>query len=190
MNYLRTAILLAGLTALFMGVGFLIGGEAGAFDCDRRQRGGGDGHAGLLFRWHRPGGGMRAGGDASCAHPRPRRTDERPSRFGCKHRVNLPSIFGRLALYARSTPGTCARCLGVRRVYLAFARWVHAIAHDSHARRRRAEAAWRGRRDAGRRRCGAHDETARPLRDEPQRSGGGQPEIRGRSENQLVLIRF
>jgi heat shock protein HtpX len=29
MNYLRTAILLAGLTALFMGVGFLIGGEAG-----------------------------------------------------------------------------------------------------------------------------------------------------------------
>jgi heat shock protein HtpX len=30
MNYLRTAILLAGLTALFMGVGFLIGGQAGA----------------------------------------------------------------------------------------------------------------------------------------------------------------
>jgi heat shock protein HtpX len=30
MNYLRTAILLAGLTALFMGVGFLIGGESGA----------------------------------------------------------------------------------------------------------------------------------------------------------------
>jgi heat shock protein HtpX len=30
MNYLRTAILLAGLTALFMGVGFLIGGETGA----------------------------------------------------------------------------------------------------------------------------------------------------------------
>jgi heat shock protein HtpX len=30
MNYMRTAILLAGLTALFMGVGFLIGGEAGA----------------------------------------------------------------------------------------------------------------------------------------------------------------
>src|SRR5690606_23360306 len=30
MNYLRTAILLAGLTALFMGVGFLIGGEGGA----------------------------------------------------------------------------------------------------------------------------------------------------------------
>jgi heat shock protein HtpX len=30
MNYFRTAILLAGLTALFMGVGFLIGGEAGA----------------------------------------------------------------------------------------------------------------------------------------------------------------
>src|SRR6266705_1470463 len=29
MNYLRTAILLAGLTALFMAVGFLIGGEAG-----------------------------------------------------------------------------------------------------------------------------------------------------------------
>ena len=26
MNYLRTAILLAGLTALFMGVGYLIGG--------------------------------------------------------------------------------------------------------------------------------------------------------------------
>jgi heat shock protein HtpX len=30
MSYFRTAILLAGLTALFMGVGFLIGGEAGA----------------------------------------------------------------------------------------------------------------------------------------------------------------
>jgi heat shock protein HtpX len=30
MNYFRTAILLAGLTALFMGVGFLIGGQAGA----------------------------------------------------------------------------------------------------------------------------------------------------------------
>jgi heat shock protein HtpX len=30
MNYMRTAILLAGLTALFMGVGFLIGGQAGA----------------------------------------------------------------------------------------------------------------------------------------------------------------
>ncbi|MFN3658544.1 MAG: zinc metalloprotease HtpX [Pseudolabrys sp.] len=29
MNYLRTAMLLAGLTALFMGVGFLIGGESG-----------------------------------------------------------------------------------------------------------------------------------------------------------------
>jgi heat shock protein HtpX len=31
MNYLRTAILLAGLTALFMGIGYLIGGGAGAF---------------------------------------------------------------------------------------------------------------------------------------------------------------
>jgi heat shock protein HtpX len=30
MNYLRTALLLAGLTALFMGVGFLIGGQTGA----------------------------------------------------------------------------------------------------------------------------------------------------------------
>jgi heat shock protein HtpX len=30
MNYLKTAILLAGLTALFMGVGFLIGGQQGA----------------------------------------------------------------------------------------------------------------------------------------------------------------
>ncbi len=30
MNYLRTAILLAGLTALFMGVGYLIGGPGGA----------------------------------------------------------------------------------------------------------------------------------------------------------------
>lgn len=30
MNYLRTAMLLAGLTALFMGVGYLIGGTAGA----------------------------------------------------------------------------------------------------------------------------------------------------------------
>src|SRR5262245_62143701 len=29
MNYFRTAILLAGLTALFMGVGYLIGGQAG-----------------------------------------------------------------------------------------------------------------------------------------------------------------
>ena len=31
MSYLRTAILLAGLTALFMGVGYLIGGANGAF---------------------------------------------------------------------------------------------------------------------------------------------------------------
>ena len=30
MNYLRTAILLAGLTALFMAVGYLIGGSTGA----------------------------------------------------------------------------------------------------------------------------------------------------------------
>ena len=30
MNYVRTAILRAGLTALFMGVGYLIGGESGA----------------------------------------------------------------------------------------------------------------------------------------------------------------
>src|SRR5215210_5700116 len=30
MNHFRTAILLAGLTALFMGVGFLIGGTSGA----------------------------------------------------------------------------------------------------------------------------------------------------------------
>jgi heat shock protein HtpX len=30
MNYVRTAILLAGLTALFMGVGYLIGGGSGA----------------------------------------------------------------------------------------------------------------------------------------------------------------
>ena len=29
MNYLRTAVLLAGLTALFMGVGYLIGGQSG-----------------------------------------------------------------------------------------------------------------------------------------------------------------
>ena len=31
MNYARTAMLLAGMTALFMGVGYLIGGEAGMF---------------------------------------------------------------------------------------------------------------------------------------------------------------
>jgi heat shock protein HtpX len=30
MNYVRTAILLAGLTALFMGIGFLMGGQSGA----------------------------------------------------------------------------------------------------------------------------------------------------------------
>ena len=30
MGYFRTAILLAGLTALFMGVGYLIGGQSGA----------------------------------------------------------------------------------------------------------------------------------------------------------------
>ena len=30
MNYFKTAMLLAGLTALFMGVGYLIGGGAGA----------------------------------------------------------------------------------------------------------------------------------------------------------------
>src|SRR5690606_20934549 len=29
MNYFKTAILLAGMTALFMGVGFMIGGESG-----------------------------------------------------------------------------------------------------------------------------------------------------------------
>ena len=29
MNYMRTAVLLAGLTALFMGVGYLVGGQAG-----------------------------------------------------------------------------------------------------------------------------------------------------------------
>ena len=29
MSYLRTAILLAALTALFMGIGFLIGGQTG-----------------------------------------------------------------------------------------------------------------------------------------------------------------
>ncbi len=29
MNYLRTAILLAGLTALFMAIGYLIGGQSG-----------------------------------------------------------------------------------------------------------------------------------------------------------------
>ena len=31
MNYMKTAILLAGMTALFMGVGYLIGGEGGMF---------------------------------------------------------------------------------------------------------------------------------------------------------------
>ena len=30
MNIVRTAMLLAGLTALFMGVGYLIGGQTGA----------------------------------------------------------------------------------------------------------------------------------------------------------------
>ena len=30
MSYLKTAILLAGLTGLFMGVGYLIGGASGA----------------------------------------------------------------------------------------------------------------------------------------------------------------
>jgi heat shock protein HtpX len=30
MNYFKTAILLAGMTALLMGVGFLVGGKAGA----------------------------------------------------------------------------------------------------------------------------------------------------------------
>ena len=52
MNYFRTAILLAGLTGLFMGVGLLIGGGsgaliafvvAGAMTLDARQ-------AGFLFR--------------------------------------------------------------------------------------------------------------------------------------------
>jgi hypothetical protein len=38
MNYLRTAILLAGLTGLFMAVGYLIGGGQRRRDCvyDRR----------------------------------------------------------------------------------------------------------------------------------------------------------
>ena len=30
MNYLRTAVLLAGMTALFVGIGYLLGGQAGA----------------------------------------------------------------------------------------------------------------------------------------------------------------
>ncbi len=38
MNYFRTAILLAGLTALFMGVGYLIGGASGARHCARWSR--------------------------------------------------------------------------------------------------------------------------------------------------------
>ena len=37
MNYLRTAMLLAGLTALFMGVGFLIGGAERRADRARRS---------------------------------------------------------------------------------------------------------------------------------------------------------
>ena len=39
MNYLRTAILLAGLTALFMGIGYLIGGAGGAMIALCRLRG-------------------------------------------------------------------------------------------------------------------------------------------------------
>ena len=35
MSYFRTAILLAALTALFMGIGFLIGGQAGMIDRPR-----------------------------------------------------------------------------------------------------------------------------------------------------------
>ncbi len=38
MNYLKTAILLAGLTALFMGVGYLIGGQGGGPWLDGRMR--------------------------------------------------------------------------------------------------------------------------------------------------------
>ena len=38
MNYLRTAILLAGLTALFMAVGYLIGGGTGMNDCACHRR--------------------------------------------------------------------------------------------------------------------------------------------------------
>ena len=38
MNYLRTAILLAGLTALFMGVGYLIGGADRRDDRARSSR--------------------------------------------------------------------------------------------------------------------------------------------------------
>ena len=34
MNYVRTAILLAGLTALFMAIGYLLGGPGGAFGDD------------------------------------------------------------------------------------------------------------------------------------------------------------
>jgi heat shock protein HtpX len=36
MNYLRTVILIAGLTGLFMAVGYLIGGAGGAMTCHRR----------------------------------------------------------------------------------------------------------------------------------------------------------
>ncbi len=38
MSYLKTAILLAGLTGLFMGVGYLIGGASGAADRARDRR--------------------------------------------------------------------------------------------------------------------------------------------------------
>jgi hypothetical protein len=38
MNYLRTAILLAGLTALFMGAGYLMGGRNGAIIAVPRLR--------------------------------------------------------------------------------------------------------------------------------------------------------
>src|SRR5262245_34260668 len=40
MNYLRTAVLLAGLTALFMAIGYVIGGGSGALTqrvCDRTR---------------------------------------------------------------------------------------------------------------------------------------------------------
>ena len=37
MNFMRTAILLAGMTALFMGVGYLIGGASGVLIALRRS---------------------------------------------------------------------------------------------------------------------------------------------------------
>ena len=83
MNYVRTAILLAGLTALFMGVGFLIGGQGGADDraAGRRR------HEPVRLLEFRPAGAVDA------RRARGRRDAPRPSSCGwCASWRSAPAL--------------------------------------------------------------------------------------------------